>query len=123
MKLFIASLVLFLSMAGSAFAQSNATSTSKLGWDQAGVASTVEAQGLTYKYYLDGSATGTTITGVTCTGVSPSVSCQATFPVTPAGSHTLTMTASNVAGESLKSTALPFVYVVVPSAPSNLRIQ
>jgi hypothetical protein len=109
-------------MASLASAQNTGTASSKIGWDQAGVASAAEAQALTYRYYADGSATGIVLTGVTCAGTT-AVTCQAPFPAFTPGSHTITLTAGNVAGESAKSSPFAFVFVVIPSAPTNLRIQ
>jgi hypothetical protein len=111
-----------LAMASLATAQSTGTSSSKLAWDQTGVASAVDAQALTYRYYADGSATGIVLTGVTCAGTT-TVTCSAPFPAFTPGNHAITLTAANVAGESIKSSSFAFVFVVVPSAPGNLRIQ
>lgn len=114
----------FLTVATGAYAQTTGTPSSKLVWDQPNVASAAEAQGLAYKYYPDTVTTGTALTGVACVGTPPAVvSCQVPFPAFTPGSHTLTLTAANVAGESLKSTPLAFTFVVVPTAPANLRVQ
>jgi hypothetical protein len=114
----LAALLLVVSSAGA----QTSTPASKLTWDQASVASAAEAQALTYRYYPDGSTTGTTLAGVTCTGTTPVV-CQATFPAFTPGAHTLTMTAANAAGESVKSAVFSFTFVVIPAAPGNIRIQ
>ena len=97
-----------------------ATPSSKLLVDQA-APDLASANGYTYRYYPDGVATGVVISMV-CTGtVSPFV-CSAAFPAFTPGSHSLTLTAANIAGESAKSTALTFQMVVTPSAPVNPRI-
>lgn len=96
--------------------------TSQLAWDQQNVGSAAEAQAFTYTMYEDGSTLGTPLTGVTCSG-SPIISCRAPFPAFAPGPHTLNLTASNIAGESLHSLEFPFIFVVVPSAPKNLRIE
>lgn len=98
-----------------------ATSTAKLGWDQ-GATTLLEATSYTYKYYADGSAVGTALTGVTCTGSVSPFQCQVPFPAFTPGNHTIQITATNVAGESDKSSPLDFVFVVNPSSPTNLRI-
>ena len=108
----------FCALATSASAQ--AALNKSLAWDQTGTTA-VEAQAFTYKYYPDGAAVGVTLTGVTCTGTP--VACSVPFPAFTPGSHALTLTATNTAGESPKSSPFAFVFVVVPGAPSNIRIQ
>lgn len=122
MKHIVTALALSLTFAVSAFAQSTAVPNSRIAWDQPNVASAAVAQSYTYKYYPDGATAGIALTGVTCTGTAP-VQCSAGFPAFTPGSHTLTLSATNAAGESPKSATLSFVFVVVPSAPSNLQIQ
>lgn len=102
-------------------ASAQATGTSKLAFDQA-AANLAEANSLTYKYYPDGAATGVTTT-VTCTGSTSPFVCETPFPAFTPGSHTIQVTASNAAGESLKSAVFNFTFVVIPSAPVNLRIR
>ena len=108
-------------VATSLAAQPAATGTARIGWDQTGVASAAEAQALTYRYYPDGATVGIALTGVTCSGTAP-VSCTAPFPAFTPGSHTLTLTAANQAGESAQSAPFAFVFVVVPAVPANLRL-
>lgn len=110
-----------------AFAQTPATTANKIAWEQQ-APSLADAQAYVYKYYPDGAATGIVLTGVTCTSTtSPTGTivpqCEVAFPAFTPGSHTLTLTASSVAGESVKSTPLSFAFVVIPSAPNNLRIK
>lgn len=98
--------------------------TDKLAWDiQAPDLAT--AQAYTYKYYPDSSTSGINLTGVTCTSVgTPAViTCRTNFPAFTPGAHTLTITASNAAGESAKSATYKFDLVVVPQAPSNIRTE
>lgn len=107
-------------VAGTAAAQ-NPTPASHLTWDQ-GATDLATAQAYTYRHYPDAAVAGTTLTGVTCTGtVSPFV-CTVNFPAFTPGAHTLTLTAANTAGESAKSAAFAFTFVVVPTVPGNLRI-
>ena len=110
----------FLFISTAAFAQV-ATPNRQLAWDQTNVANAAEAQSFTYKYYPDGAAVGIALTGVTCTGTT-TVTCTVPFPAFTPGQHTLTLTASNVAGESAKSAVFSFSFEVVPTAPSNLRL-
>ncbi len=106
----------FVAMAGV-----SALAASKLAWDMATAPDAATAQGYLYKYYLDGGSTPVPIVGVTCSGVSPSVSCSVTFPTIPAGPHTLTLTAADPTGpESAASTVLSFKVV---GGPGNVRIQ
>ena len=97
------------------------TPSSFLTWDQPNVVSTAEAQAYTYQYYADGATAGVAVTSVTCSGVAPTV-CRAPFPAFTPGSHTITLTASNLAGTSPQSTLFTFTFVVVPSAPQNIRV-
>jgi hypothetical protein len=98
-----------------------AVSTSKFGWDQPAVQLT-DAQGFSYKYYPDGATTGIALTGVTCSGTASPFQCQVAIPAFTPGNHTVTFTATNIAGESAKSTPLNFVFVVTPGAPTNPKI-
>ena len=97
-----------------------ATPTSKLLWDQPNVASAAKAQAYTFRYYADGSATGTILTGVVCTGTA-TVTCSAAYPAFTPGPHSLTLSAANAAGEGPKSAPFTFTFVIVPSAPVNIR--
>jgi len=107
-------------LSSTVFAQ--ATPTSRLGWDQTGP-DLATVQAYTYRYYPDGSSTGVTLGGVTCTGATSPFACIVAFPAFTPGPHSLQLSASNVAGESLLSAPLNFVMVLVPAAPINLRIQ
>lgn len=126
MKKLLFALVI-LCLASTAFAQTPVTTANKIGWDQQ-APSLAEAQAYTYKYYPDGATTGIALTGVVCTAVtSPTGTvvpqCEVAFPAFTPGSHTLSITASNEAGESVKSAPLNFAFVVIPSPPANLRIK
>ena len=105
-------------------ANAQAVATDKLAWDQP-APDLATAQAYTYKYYPDNAATGVTLTGVTCTssGTPAIISCRTTFPAFTPGSHTLTITAANVAGESAKSAVFTFTFVVVPGVPNTIRIE
>jgi len=112
--------ILFVLMVPS-IAQAQATSTNKLTIDQ-GAPDLATANSYIYKYYPDNTNTGIVITMV-CTGVATPFVCSGAFPAFTPGAHTLTLTASNLAGESAKSVVLSFTFVVIPSAPLNPRIQ
>lgn len=125
-RLAVAILVL-VCLATPVFAQTPVTTANKIGWDQQ-APSLAEAQAYTYKYYPDGVTIGIVLTGVTCTAVNAPTGtvvpqCEVAFPAFTPGSHTLTLTASNSAGESVKSPTLSFAFVIIPTAPSNLRIK
>ena len=114
--------IIILSLASTVYAQTPATGTSKIGWDQSAT-TLAEAQAYTYKYYPDSATTGVTLTSVTCIGTTSPYQCEVPFPAFTPGSHALTLTTSNEAGESAKSSVLNFKFVVVASAPTNLKIK
>jgi hypothetical protein len=101
----------------------NATPTSKVAWTQV-ADSLATANGYGYKYYADASTTGVVFpTPVTCTVTGTTFNCVVNIPTFTQGMHSITVTASNVGGESPKSAALSFTYVVpVPAAPTVLKI-
>lgn len=117
----IAALVVagFLLSAHSASAQ--VTTANHVAWDQT-AQDVATANALSFKYYPDGSPTGAPLTNVTCAGATSPFQCSTLIPAFPPTSHTLSVSASNVAGESLKSNTITFTFVVVPVAPSNLHI-
>jgi hypothetical protein len=109
-----------LTVVAPVLAQAQAGPTSRFGWSQ--VATDLpSASGFTYRAYLDASATGTTLTA-TCTGTASPFSCTAPIPAVTPGTHTVALTAANVAGESLKSSVTTFQMVAVPSAPTSIVI-
>ena len=123
----IALVFALIGFAASATAQTPATNGNKIAWDQAAPTLAI-AQSYVYKYYPDAAAAGVTLAPVTCVGqASPAgattFQCEAPFPAFVPGAHTLTLTASNEAGESVKSAPLSFTFVVIPSAPAALRIK
>jgi len=93
---------------------------SELIWDQPNAATAAIAQAYTFRYYPDAAVVGITLTGVTCAGTAPII-CRAPFPAFTPGPHTITLSAANAAGEGPKSAVFMFTFVVVPSAPTNLR--
>jgi hypothetical protein len=114
--------ILLLLVAVSAYAQPPATGKNKIGFDQ-DAPSLAEVQTYTWKYYADTATTGISLTGVTCTGTVTPYQCEAPFPAFTPGPHTLTLTTSNLAGESVKSLPLNFAFVVTPGAPTGLKIK
>jgi len=116
---------LLLLVAGAAMAQTPPTpvfSGKALGWDQT-AASLDEVISFTYRYYLDGSATGQVLPNITCTGTTVTFACSSPFPAVTPGPHTIKLTAGNQAGESAPTGALSFTFMLVPSTPTGLRIQ
>lgn len=119
-KRFLATLGIILCFAIVARAQ--ATGGSKLGWDQT-APDLATAQAYNYKYYPDAATTGIILSPVTCTLTAGVIHCQAAFPAFTPGSHTVTVTASNAAGESPKSGILSFTFVVIPAAPGTPKVE
>lgn len=114
-------IIAFVALATVASAQTGASSTSNLQWDQ-DAPSLAEAQGYTYKAYPDGLQSNFVLTGVNCAGTASPFICTVPFPAFTPGNHTLHITASNADAESLPSNDLAFRFIVVPAAPRSLRI-
>jgi hypothetical protein len=117
-------LMLLVLGVGSSFAQTPVAPGSRLAWDINGP-SLAEVQAYTFKSYRDASTTGVTLTGVTCevAATSTMFTCITNFPAdTPGAPHTIAVSASNAAGESLKSTPLAYQFFVIPADPRNLRV-
>ncbi len=107
--------------ASSLFAQTTITPSNKLAWDE--VAPTLStAQSYVYKVYLDGAATGTTVTA-TCTITASVITCTTPASIFAGGNHTITMTATNGVGESAPSAPFSFTMNLGPNTPTNLRGQ
>lgn len=107
-----------------AAAQTTAQGSDKLAWTiQAPDLAT--AQGYTYRHYDDTSATGVVLVSVVCAPLVPALAgsfeCEAPFPAFVSGAHTVAVTAANADGESLKSVALAFRFVIIPAVPTNLH--
>jgi hypothetical protein len=103
-------------------ASAQVTTANHLAWDQS-APDLATATGYNYKYYPDGSSLGTSLDGgVVCTGTASPFQCTDLVPPFTPAAHTISITATNVAGESLKSNTITFTFVVVPSAPANLHI-
>lgn len=112
-----------LSLPIPAAAQTAVTPASKLVWDIA-APDLATANSYTWKTYADNAATGTPLPGVTCvaSATAGSFVCSSAFPAfTPGVSHTITISATNAAGEGPKSDPLSFTFVMVPNKPTNLR--
>ena len=103
-------------------AHAQATTASQLVWNQVAVDEGTAAN-YTYTYDPDGAATGTVLAPVACNTDGVTIACSAPMPAFTPGAHALTLTASNAAGESPHSTPISFTFVVVPDAPTSLRIQ
>lgn len=120
--LFATAVLLALALPASA----QGTPNTRLAWDQT-APDLATAQGFSYKFYRDGVAVGTPLTGIICT-VAVATSPVGTFPCsvgfpssTPGVQHSIVLTASNTSGESLKSTAYIYTLIMLPAAPLNLR--
>jgi hypothetical protein len=102
--------------------EAQANNTSKLTWDQ-DAPDLATANGYVYKYYPDISVVGITLNSVSCVIAIPGpFVCSVNYPAFTPGNHTLTITAANIVGESIKSTSFSFAFVVIPSPPKNIRI-
>lgn len=103
-------------------AQTTGVAGQKFAWDQA-APDLATAQAYTYKHYDDGATTGVAFASVVCTGTVAPFQCEVPIPAFTPGSHTTTFTAMNVAGESVKSSAFTFTFVVTPGTPANIHIK
>lgn len=112
--------VLFL-LASVAQAQPAASANARLTWEQDG-ANEAEVLSYVYRYYPDFDAAGVELRDVVCAFTVSTFTCAAPFPAFTPQAHILTLTAGNDAGESLKSEPFPFVFIVLPAQPRNLRI-
>lgn len=117
----IASLVVAGLLLSAYSASAQVTTANHVGWDQS-AQDLATANALTFKYYPDGASTGSPLTNVTCVGTTSPFQCVTLIPAFTPTTHTLTVSANNIAGESLKSNTISFTFVVVPVAPANLHI-
>lgn len=124
MRRLLALLLVALAIPALAGAQT-VTPANKLGFNELGP-DLLTVQAYTYKVYADGGGVGVA-TATLCTApVLPDTAgftCTFPFPAFTPGSHTLTVTATNAAGESAKSAPISFTMIVTPVAPGGLRIQ
>ena len=114
-------MILVLALVNSLQPAPIATPSNKFAWDQ-DAPSLSQAQAYTYKYYLDNSPTGGSFSGVICTGTATPFNCSVPVPSMSQGTHSMTLTSSNVAGESSKSSPFVFDFVATPGTPGNIRI-
>lgn len=117
--LFIISILLFANIAS---AQNPVASpTSKFAWTQ-GADTLSDAQGFTYRYYLDAAGPATFVS-VTCAGTASPFTCQVLVPSMTQGTHSITITATSAAGESPHSSPFAFAFVANPPVtPTGMRI-
>lgn len=121
-RVLVAGVVLFGLGLGSSEAQT-ATPNAVLAWDQP-APSLADAQGYSYRYYPDGVTTGSALPATCAATADPAIFvCRAAFPAFTPADHSLIVTASNEAGESLPSAALAFRFVVLPATPLRVRIE
>lgn len=100
-----------------------ATPASKFAWDQP-AADLATAQAYTYRYYADAAITSLPLTSVVVTTgtVAGQFPATSAIPAFTPGTHTISIVAVNVDGESLKSNTVTFQMKIVPLAPLNFRI-
>lgn len=118
----VLSLVLWLPASSQA---QTATPASRLAWDQV-APSLAEASSYVYEATYDGGAL-VVLTGVVCTGAASPFVCSAGFPATfPSGAHMVQVRTVDIEGstrlESPLSAVFNFIFLGLPSAPTNLRI-
>jgi hypothetical protein len=118
----VLSLVLWLPASSQA---QTATPASRLAWDQV-APSLAEASSYLYEATYDGGAL-VVLSGVTCTGAASPFVCSAGFPATfPSGAHMVQVRTVDIEGttrlESPLSAVFNFMFLGLPSAPTNLRI-
>lgn len=119
-KIFAALTVAALLLPVAVDAQNQATAANSFVWDQPAPGA-VDANNYTYSYY-EGTVK-TAFTGVSCTGTTSPFRCVVKIPAFSPGQHSITITATNVAGESAKSSPFVFNMVVTPATPVNIGIQ
>ena len=120
-RLWIVPVVLLSTLSNASQQPPIATTASKIIWEQP-AQDLATAQGFTYKWYLDGSVTGTPFPSVLCQGTGVSFQCQAQFPAVTQGNHVMRITSSNVSQESDASDPFAFSFVGKPEKPLNLHI-
>lgn len=121
--LLIAAVSLFPALAS---AQTPVVGNERLTWNQ-GAPTLATAQAYEYRAYIDGGAG--VVVPTTCTGTASPFVCSTPFPASTPGVHntpgievTATLVSGTVRAESLRSAPLPFILLVAPIAPANLRI-
>lgn len=97
-------------------AQSVVRDGSTVLWSQ-DAPSLTEAQGYTYRAYIDSAAT---MLSATCSGAASPYACSALLPSSSVGGHTLTVSAANAGGESSPSAAIQIARA--PLAPQAYRL-
>lgn len=118
-------IVLFLlACASVASAQTPATPSQSLAWDQ-GAASVAEATGFRYDATVD-ALPSVTLNNVACAGPASPFVCQAPLPAMTSGQHTIVLRAIRVVGTSLlpspNSAPLSLLMMAVPATPQSLRV-
>lgn len=122
MRLLVCVCALMLATVSLAAQNPNATALNVVGWNQA-APTLADASGYVYRTYDNGSTTPAVMAGVTCAGTVSPYQCEAPFPPMSPGNHSLTLTASNIAGESGKSVPFVFTFIVTPAVPTNFGIK
>lgn len=82
------------------------------------------AAAYTWRAYVDGAASGVVLGAASCsTSATAGVqTCLLPMPRLSTGTHTATLTAANIAGESPQSAPVTFPFVDIPGVPTNVRI-
>jgi len=102
------------------------TGTRRFEWRMDVISDIPTLQSYTYRYYLDGSATGTILTNVTCVASAGPWTCETPVPTSIKGTHTATITVALTPTSitSAKSNQISFNDTVVapPAIPTGFRI-
>ena len=104
------------------------TAVRKFEWRMDLVSDIPTLQSYTYRYYLDGSGTGTIMTSVVCTATAGPWTCTAPVPTTIKGSHTVTITVAltptSVTSQKSNQTTITDVIIppTAPAPPTGFRI-
>jgi hypothetical protein len=97
------------------------TTANHLAWDQPGPdLLTVQTYG--WNLYADAATTGVVLAGPVISGTVSPFQVVAPFPAFAPGTHTVSVSAFDLSGESPKSNVISFQFVVIPLSPVNLRI-
>lgn len=124
MKNLILALIMLVGVGiGSAQAQAQAGPNSRVQFDQT-AANVTEANGFTYRSYIDGGAGVVFAVNCVPTAITTEFVCTAVdpLPALQVGSHNISLSAANVVGESIPSNPYPFTVIIVPATPQNIRL-
>jgi hypothetical protein len=118
----LAELALIATLAVKSQAAPPASAAAKFEWDIV-APDLATAQGYTYFRYDDGALNGVAFANVTCAASAAGFTCDTPVPAYTPGAHTIQVSASDAGIEGPKSASFAFRFVVVPAAPTSVRIK